>query len=139
MNEDRVRVFGTGSTATLLATIVRCNLAADPARAAMLDGAAGVVSVRTTDTSETVGLEFRDRELRIYADGNAPADVEVHGDTETLLRVLASPTLLGVPHPFRRAGLVAIGRVLGGRVRTRGLVRGRRLAGRVRGLLTTDP
>lgn len=137
MRVDRVRVYGNaGGMATLLAMIVRSNVAEHPERAAFLSGPSALVAVHATDTGETVALEFRDEQLRIYADGSTSADLEVTGDIDSLLRVLAAPI---VPNPLRASARTVIGRVLSGRVRTRGLVRRVAIARRVRGLLTTAP
>lgn len=136
----RVRVLGNGGSALLLGAIVRAGVDADPRRAALLDGPPGVVRARLTDLGETVSLELRDGELRCASgEPTAPPDIEVVGDSESLVRLLAAPRLAGLPNPLRRAGREAIRRVASGRVRTDGVLRGRRLAERLHRLLTTDP
>lgn len=140
--EDRVRVFGPepAGFAEMLGAIVRGNLQRHPERADLLEGSPGVVRIEAVDAEVTVSLEFRDGQLRIYSERTAsPPDVTIQADSETLVGFAAVPQLGPIPHPFKAEGRRAIGKALRGDIKVKGVARGRKLMGRMRGLLTTDP
>lgn len=142
MSEDTVRVIGPTPSgfSEMLGAIVRGNLQRHPERVELLEGRPGVVRILASDANVTVTLELRDGTLRIYSGTlTAPPDVEIIADSETLVSFSAVPRLGPIPHPLKGPGRVALAKALRGEIRIRGVVRGRRLLDRMRGLLTTDP
>ena len=140
--DEAVRVVGpdAGGLAELVAAILRGNLRRHPARLAALGGPAGVVRVTATDSGQSVTLELRGGEARIYPGATAgPPDVELTGPSGLLLTAVAAPRIGPLPNPLTAGGRRVLAAAVRGEVTVRGGTRGRRILGRVRRLLTTDP
>lgn len=124
-----VAIEGSGTLAQLVGRVVRSNLRRDPARARALAGPRGVVAL-----GSGVALRFSHGTL-VVTDGAKDPDVEIAGGLDSLVALAAYPRLGPLPHP--RAGWRLLRRWLRGEVRMG--VRGLRLLGRLRTLVTTDP
>lgn len=134
---DRVVIEGTeeeaAGLASILAELVRGNLAADPSRAALLDRVSGEVAVTAGEGDEAIGatLAFGDGRLRVRGGADPAARVGVTGTFEAILdlsRVPVGPC--GLPRPFAPGTRDLLGRMRRGEVRLRGALRapGRLLA-----------
>jgi hypothetical protein len=106
---------------TMLGQLIAQNLSRDPSRRRLLRPA--VVTIRSTDADVTVSLSFSGDGVAV-SNGDAPgANVRVRAESVALLRLAASPLMLGLPSPFDSRGRSVLFDIGRRRIRVRGLVR----------------
>jgi hypothetical protein len=105
----------------MLGELVEQNLLRDPRRHRLLHRAA--VVVRARDAGVSVTLRLKPGDVLVDPGEDPSAAVRITADGRDLLDVAAAPLRIGLPDPLRPAGRAALGMILTGRVRIRGLVR----------------
>lgn len=105
----------------LVAGLLEQQLAGHPRRADRLVPMVVTLAVPDADVVTTVRADGSGISV---ADGGArDAHLRIVGDAGRLLALTGAPLRAGLPDPFRHAGREALGDVLTGRVRVRGIVR----------------
>lgn len=119
----------------MIAELVRGNIDAHPARAALLKGVSGRVNITATDIETTIGLVLTGSSLQIGTAHPAP-DLEIVCDSDTLMELSNVPLRLGRPDPMTPAGREILGKILRRNVVVKGMLVHPRLLTRVQKLLS---
>jgi hypothetical protein len=118
--------------ASLLADLLEQNLARAPRRRELLDRPS-TVAIVAADAGVGATLRIGGGAVRVEQGADRGAGVLVRGRSQDLLELTAAPLRWGLPDLLDPRGRRAIGALLSGRVRVRGLlVRPRQVAGLVR-------
>ena len=120
----------------MLADLVRGNLEADPSRSSLLQGISGTVNVRARDADVEVGMEFRDGKLHVRATPFTNPRLAIETDAETLMGMSTVPLRFGMPDTMHADGRAVVGKMLRGRLKVRGMMRGMPLMVRLQKLLS---
>jgi hypothetical protein len=118
-----VTVSGQESSglASMVAELIRQNLARDPDRTALLRPS--VVVLDAPDSDVTVFLRIEPGGVRV-GDGDVPdAHVRIRADATRLLGLTTVPLRFGFPDVGRTEGRTVVGDLLARRLRIRGLLR----------------
>lgn len=135
---ERVVVEGTeeeaAGLASILAELVRGNLAQRPGLGSVLDRLHGEVAITAGQGGEAVGatLAFGNGLLRVTPGADPSARVAVNGTFEAILGLSRVPMAGALPHPFREGTRAFLRDLRRGDVRIRGWARA---PGRLLGLL----
>lgn len=113
---------GTEGLGVMLAELIRGNLAADPARARLIDGARGRVNLTVRDAEVRVGIRFDGRTVRVGA-ALPMADLTIATDAETLMELTSVPLRFGMPDSLTPKGRAIAGKMMRGDLRVEGLPR----------------
>lgn len=118
--------------ASLLADLLRQNLARAPHRRELLDRPS-IVSIVADDAGVGATLRIGGGAVRVEQGADRDAGVIVRGGSQDLLELTAAPLRWGLPDVLDQRGRRAIVALLSGRVRVHGLlVRPRQVVGLVR-------
>jgi hypothetical protein len=112
---------GTDGLGAMVGELVKANLAAHPARAALLSGPAGSVVIDATDAGAKVGLIFTGKGLRVGAPLPRP-DLAIACDAATLMELTAVPLRFGLPDPLDPKGRTIVGKLARRQLKVRGMV-----------------
>lgn len=93
----------------------------DPARARLLDGTRGTVTITVPDAEVTVGLRFANGTCTVHGGAIARSDLSVRMPSDALLGLSTVPLLLGLPSPLTTEGRAFTKRMLTGEVRIGGI------------------
>lgn len=111
---------GAEGLGTMIAELVRTNLASHPGRAALLNGGVGSVTIRATDAGVETGLVFTGKGLRVGAPLPRP-DLTIACDSGTLMELTAVPLRFGLPDPLDPRGRAIVSKLLRGSLKVRGM------------------
>lgn len=106
--------------ATMLAELLRANLADDPARAQMLRES--IATLEAADAGVIATVRLSPGRVVLTDGAAARAHLRVRTSSEDLLALAAAPLRLGFPDPITPAGRAVLRRVLSGRIRIHGLL-----------------
>lgn len=106
----------------MLAELIRGNLAADPDREGLIEGARGRVNLMVRDAQVRVGIQFDGRTVRVGAP-LPQADLSIATDAETLMDLTAVPLRFGMPDSLTPQGRAIARKMMRGDLKVKGLPR----------------
>ena len=106
--------------ASMLADLLRANLAGDPSRDRMLRDL--VATLEADDAGVVTTLHLSPGRAAVRDGAAARAHLRVRTSGEGLLALAAAPLRFGFPDPFTADGRSVVRQVLSGRLRIRGLL-----------------
>lgn len=139
MTTPSVRVLDAepNGLAATIAGILEANLAAHPDRSAMLRP--GAIEIVAMDAGVSVVVRSKPDGIEV-ANGDPArsgrADLTIRASSNDLLALTACPLRAGLPDPFHPKGREILGKLLGGRIRIRGLLTSAPLLTRFAALLS---
>lgn len=119
----------------MLADLIRGNLANDPGRVALIQGAPASVNLDVHDAEVKIGLVFDGSQLWIGAPVDG-ADMTIATDAESLMELTNVPLRLGMPDQLTPKGRVVAGKLMRGDIKVDGLPKQLKLMIRLQRLFT---
>jgi hypothetical protein len=119
---DVVVAPGVEGLGSMLAELVRANLARDPARTSLLRAPIARVNVRAEDADAAVGIVFGAGAFRVHPDPIRSPDLEVATDGETLMALTSAPLRFGLPDVGTPEGRAILGKMVRRELRVRGML-----------------
>lgn len=114
---------GAGPFAGMLGGLLTANLAAEPAKEALVRRTTGAVGLVVTDTDEEVRLHFAGGDLWITSGPAIAAELRLVGTADTILGLSTVPLRFGLPDLLTSSGRGLTGRWVAGGLEVHGLPR----------------
>jgi hypothetical protein len=116
---------GTEDTglASMLAELIRLNLAAHPGRRKDFDRLRADIAIEARDAEVTITLAFGGGTLIVHAGIHGEPDIRISADSATVLELSTLRIIGGVPSLLGAKGRRLIGKLAAGEVKIRGLRR----------------
>ena len=140
MAAERVRTDpDPNGLASMLAELLRQNLERDPGRLTLIETRESSYAIKAHDIGLSITLRVGEGRIEV-ANGTAPipADIRIRADAATLLEFSSVPLRFGQPDVFAKAGRDAIGKVLSGRMKVKGMLVHPLKLGRLNRLLSVN-
>ncbi|MBI5528244.1 MAG: SCP2 sterol-binding domain-containing protein [Deltaproteobacteria bacterium] len=108
--------------ASMLADLIRQNVAQKPHKRADFDKLNAVVSIEARDAEVTITLEFRKGSLRVHGGVHGTPDISIATDSETVLQLSLASIVCGLPNFFDEGGRAMLRKMRTGDLKISGML-----------------
>jgi hypothetical protein len=108
--------------ATMLADLIRQNVAQKPHKRADFDKLCVVVAIEARDAEVTITLDFKKGALRVYGGVHGTPDISIATDSETVLQLSLANIVCGLPNFFDEGGRKMLKKMRTGDLKIKGML-----------------
>jgi hypothetical protein len=108
--------------ASMLAELIRQNLAQKPHKRADFDKLDAVVSIEARDAEVTITLDFRRGALVVYGGVHGTPDIAIATDSETVLKLSLANIVCGLPNFLDEGGREMLQKMRRGELKITGML-----------------